>query len=477
MKVRLGRSTAVAAVGAAFLMVFVLPAGLATASGPDLSPGPAYTLWAYGAVRTVDFSGTSTGGFVYQGTATYGYAVILNQTNLTAQTFELSVNRTMSVDLSVEYCSPSCSHPIVSATLSHHAWESVDEWANFTTNGNVSENGQNVSAIALTNSHSTVTGSLLDTAQGPLRTSYLSANVTATAAVTFLTPLGLFPNDLATSPSWTSSSAFSASGMYLIDYAYRHTGPAGKISIGPSELTGAVEGSGNVTLIGALNTGAGGKVDFGGVSFLNVSLSIIGPFVVREGFILVPDSVDLFGTSNSSVWSSNETGGTSAQMTSLYIRPGPGAHLGIGGSEWLYSASALNPSATAVVPSAPTGVGVAEIASGADNVGSTPVQGVPESVGTAQSQQNCLISGVGCPSAAGKPAVPVFLLGVLAVAVLSVVVAVMVTERRRLPPPAYPNAKLYPPGAATSAPPLASSRSAADRPPPPEEDDPLSNLW
>lgn len=477
MKVRLGGSVVVVTVLSAFLMVFVVPAGLAAASSADLTPGPTHTLWAYGAVRAVDFSGVSGAGYVYQGTATYGYAVILNQTNLTAQTFELSVNRTMSVDLAVQYCTPSCKHPTVTGTLSHDAWESVDDWANFTTNGNVSENGQNVSAIALLNSHSSVTGSLVDSSQGPLRSSYLSANVSATASVGFVTPLGLLPIDLPASPSWTSTSAFSASGEYAIDYTYRHSGPSGTIVIGPSATTGTVERSGNVTVVGDVNTGPANSINFSGVSFLNVSLSVEGPFVAREGFILVPDTVDLFGASSASVWSSNESGGTSAEMTSLYVHPGLGAHLGIGGSEWLYSASALNPSAVSLAPSAPVGAGVTEIAAGADNVGSTPVQGVPETVDAAQGQQHCLISGVGCPSAAGKPVIPVFSLAVIGVVVLSVVGAVMVAERRRVPPPAYPNAKLYPPGGVAPAKPLGTAPATTARRPPPEEDDPLSNLW
>lgn len=475
MKVRLRTSTVIVAMAAAFLMVFVVPAGLAVAGSADLTPGPSYTLWAYGAVRVVDFFGNSFDSYTYQGSATYGYSVILNQTNLTTQTFELAVNRTMGVSLSVEYCAPNCRHPGATATVSHDAWESVDDWANFTTNGTVTENGQTVSAIALLNTHSTLTGSLVDSANSPLRTSYLSANVSASAAVNFTTPLGLLPDDLTAASSWNSSSAFTASGAYGVNYHYHFVGPHGTITVGPDAAMGAVARSGTVSVSGNVNTAPGAGVDFGGVPYQNISISVQGPFDAREGFILVPASVDLFGTSASTPWSSNETGGASAQLTSLYVHPGAGTRLGIGGSEWLYSSSALNPSTTALVPS---GLDVPEIASGADNVGSTPVQGVPIPVDQAQTYDGCLVSDTSCPSAAaGKTLVPLLSAAVIAVVVLVVASTVLIAERRRMPPPSYPNANLYPPGATAPAKPLDTARSSATRRPPPEEDDPLSNLW
>ena len=94
MRTRLGALTTIAAVATALLMVFVLPLGTAAAASPELTPGPAYTLWAYGVVRTVDFSGSSAQGYSYQGNATYGYSVILDQTNF-SHSFEISANRTI----------------------------------------------------------------------------------------------------------------------------------------------------------------------------------------------------------------------------------------------------------------------------------------------------------------------------------------------------------------------------------------------
>lgn len=478
MKVRLGVSTTVVAVVSALFVISVLPGLVSAAPTPDLTPGPAYTLWAYGAVRSVTFSGSSSDGYAFQGSATYGYTVLLNQTNLTSTTFELFANRTMAAQLSIEYCLPNCKSPTATASVTHDAWEAVDSWANFTTTANVSENGQNVSAIGLLNSHSTVQGSLWDDAQGLVRSSFLSANVSANASVAFATPLGLLPNNLAAGASWTASSAFTASGAWAIGYHYRFVGPKATIDIGPSELSGDVQSSGNVSVLGSVALGAGDEVAFGGVPYLNVSLTVMGPFVAREGFILVPANIDLFGASTSTPWGANETGGSTVEMTSLYVHAGSGAHLGIAGSEWLYTSSALNPSVTSLAPADSGLSSVDEVASGASEVGATPVQGVPISVDQANGYSNCLISGAGCPAAtAGSPlSLHGLFLGVIAVVVVAVVAAVLITERRRMPPPSYPNALLYPPGGTAPVKPADPSRSEARRTPPPE-DDPLSNLW
>ncbi|MGA8542022.1 MAG: hypothetical protein WB947_00540 [Thermoplasmata archaeon] len=477
MKVRLPRLSVIVAIASAFLVALVLPLGIAAASTTDLTPGPAYTVWAYGVVKTVDFSGTLGKGYGYEGSATYGYSVVLTQTNLSSTNFELQVNRTMGALLSVTYCYPNCKNPSATGTIFHHAWESDDVWANFTTNGTVLDDGRLVPAIALLNSHTMVNGSLLDTAQGAVRMAYLSANVSANANVVFATPLGLLPDNLTAPMNWNSSAAFTASGGYSLEYGYRYTGPHLKEVIGPVTQAADVNRSGDVTVLGSTQAGPGGTVSFGGVSFLNVSLNVEGPFVAREGFILVPEPIDLFGSSTAGPVSGNESGGASAQMTSLYVQPGVTSHLGIGGSEWVYAASAVNP--TDVSVSSASG-SLDQVSSGADSLASTPVQGTPIPVDQAQGDGGCLVTGASCPSAASPRALlPGFTLGVVLVVIVAVLAVVVLTERRRMPPPTYPNAKLYPPGDPTTAKPLDSSRSPATRklPPSSDDEDPLSNLW
>ncbi len=478
MKVRLAGASGVVAVVSVLVVVSVLPGTVAASATPDLTPGPSYTVWAYGVVRTVSFSGASLDGYTFQVSATYGYTVILNQTNLTSTTFELFANRTMAAQLSVEYCLPNCAKPTATATVTHNAWEATASWANFTTAANVSENGQNVSAIGLLNSHTTVRGSLWDDAKGLVRTEFLSANVSANANVSFATPLGLLPDDLVAGTNWTDSSLFSASGSWEYDYHYLFVGPKGQIEIGPSTVTGDVQSSGNVSIAGSVAAGPGSTVTFGGVPYLNVSLAVTGPFVAREGFILIPDDINLFGTSTATPWGANDTGGATVQMTSLYVHAGASAHLGIGGSEWLYTSTAINPSVTSLVPSA-TGLSAFDGSDASSNeVGATPVQGVPISVDQASGYSSCLVGSGRCStSPSGRPIVPGLFLGIIAVVVAAVVAVVLISERRRMPPPPYLNARLYPPGGTPpSPPPLDSSRAGARRPPPPE-DDPLSNLW
>jgi len=469
MNVRVGRATAILSIATAVALVCAVPAAAASPTS-DLTPGATFTVWAYGAVRTVDFSGVGASGWAYQGSATYGYTVILNQTNLTAEDFELSVNRTMGAILSVEYCTPTCKSPVHTADIYYHAWESVDAWANFTVAGTVYESGSPAAAIALNNSHLQVTGNLTDSAHGPLRSSYLSAAVTSTANVQFATPLGLIPLDLASGSSWNDSAAFTASGAFSATYSYFHTGPLLNVSVPRSTIGGSVAASGNVSVIGS----SGGTVSWGGVSYQTLSLEVIGPFSVREGFILVPTQVDLFG-SGSSVPLTNASGEASAQMTAVDALPFAHGHFGVAGSQWLYVASALNPSVTDLTPATPA-AGVDQIASGADQVASTSVQGVPMSVGQAQGDSDCLVTGTSCGAApAAHSLLAAVGIGVGVVVVAALLGLVLITRRRQLPPPAYPNARLYPPGG--SGPAGRAPRAAGPPPPPPEEDDPLSHLW
>jgi hypothetical protein len=476
MNVRVGRVAAIVTVSAAVLMVCSVPMAVAASGAPALTPGSPYTVWAYGAVRSVSFEGNAGLLWTYQGNATYGYSVILDQTNLTTEAFELGVNRTMGAALSIEYCQPNCKSPTETASISYRAWEATDEWANFTTAGTVYESGTPVAAIALNNSHSDVAGSLVDRAIGPHNSYFLSINATSTASVAFTSPLGLLPDTLTPGVHWNDTSAYTASGDYLLNFYYNHTGALDNSqTVGPSSVSGSVNATGNVSVAGSVGTA---NVNLGGTSFQNVSLAVFGPFSVREGFILVPAQADLFGGSTQSPLQYT-VGQSSVEQTSIYARPFIGGHLGVEGSEWLYSSSALNPQ---VGVAGPSGAGVNQLSPGSDqvagsSVGSTPVQGVPMPVSQAKGVQDCLVTGATCPSAPGLPRPLGGLVLVVAVAVVAVLVAAVVVQRRRLPPPTRSNAGLYPPVVTVpgAAPPLTGGPNPP--PPPPPEEDPLSHLW
>jgi hypothetical protein len=484
MSVRVGRVASILSVSAAVLIVCSVPAVAAAEGAPTLTPGSPYTVWAYGAERTVTIGGTGHSGWAYEGSATYGYSVILNQTNLTATTFELAANRTMGATISVGYCATTCKKSVApTVSLSYHEWEATDEWANFTTDGTVYEHGVPVTAIALLNSHSTVAGSLFDTAKWPLRSALLAINVSASASVTFATPLGLLPDNLTGGAQWNDSSDFSASGEWALSYFYNYTGPlGGHLALGPQTITNTVAATGEVGVEGMAGPTT---VSLGGSSYQNVSLGVQGPFTLREGFILVPTEIDLFGNGSTSTGapSGNATGGSAAEMTSVYARPLVGGHLGVGGSEWVFLSTASNPQVATLTPTSSGEDQLGSVdpaATGADQVGSTPVQGVPLAVGSAKGLQDCLVTGSGCPSTHG----PQPLGGFLGVVVVGIVVAAVlasvavVAQRRRIPASPNPNLGLYPPVVRMPGSGIAPGSSGSNPPPPPPpEDDPLAHLW
>ncbi|MCI4365781.1 MAG: hypothetical protein L3K10_06980 [Thermoplasmata archaeon] len=464
----------------ATLMVLVLPVGVVSATSTPAADAPR-TLWAYGAVETVDFHGFSHNGWEYTGNATYGFSVILNQTNTTATTFELDVNRTMGALIHVHYCSPSCSAPRYFGNESAHFYESVAAAANFTTTGSVDENGHPVSALALNNSQThllaneTLTASAYLPAAGlPVsRSAYVSAHVRAEASMGFSPGLGILPTDLSTAQTWNSTAQFSAHASATYSKFFASQGPLGTERLGPVLGNLSIPFNGTVSLHGAYSPSD--QVTLGQVSYSEVTLTVTGPFAVREGFILVPSATDLFSGGASS-WAGQENGSANAAMSYLDARASYGGHVGIGASRWVYGSSTAGPAAG--ISSDP---GIAEISPSTgprnDTVPATTLQGTPEAVGSAQSQQTCLTTGSGCPAAvaAGTPNLR-GLIGLVGIAVVVIVVPaaiVLVAERRRMPPPTYPNAALYPPGGSI----LRARKAPEPPPPPPADDDPLRNLW
>ena len=479
--------TTIAALLLAALMVFVLPVGLAAGAATPGGAGTSQTIWAYGAARTYSFSGTTSDGWAYIGQATYGYSTILNQTNTSANgsTFELSVSRVMGALFTIELCTPKCSDPVDTANFTYHAWETDGAWANFTTTGSVTEGTSTVSAIALSDSHTSTQGNLVETSvsdlAGVLRSNSLTANVTTNADVNFTTPLGLIPVNLSTqtSQTWNSTSAFVAAGASNWTYTATSVAPLRNITIGPVSGSTTVSGSGSVSVDGRFTVG--NTVTLDGVTFPAIVLTVHGPFSVREGVIFVPSTSDLFNGA-AQPWAANQSGGATAQMSYLDALPSAGGHLGLGGSLWSYASTSVNPGDTLSL--LPSGGATESAAATPPAVPPATVQGEPQSPSQAEGTQNCLVSGSACPAATTAPGGPApghFPRGLIGLAILGTIAAVLiaavvvVAERRRMPPPIYPNAGLYPPGGSGPLPRAPGARSPDD--PPPADDDPLSHLW
>ncbi len=446
------------AVSVALLTVLLASPLPAAASSPGA--GASVATWAYGAVRTVDFHGTTDLGlWTYQGTATWGFAVVVNETNLSNSNYQLNVTRTMGVLLNVTYCDPNCASPVAQVNLSHHAWETVNSTANLTTAGSVTEPNGTVPALALNSSQFSVSGKLRESANYVLRgvlerSKILDVNVSAQGGVAFTPALGLLPTDLVPGSSWYSNSSFVGHGNYswaiylhgsalLVPYTYRDSGGGMVNRSGFVNLSGS-DGNPSVTL-------AGGH-------YSQVNYTLTGPFVLREGFILVPAGADLFG--GSQPWASNESGNATITTPTVDVADHGfvGGHLGFVASGTWWRSSSSN-----FATDEPLGPGIpaASTAPAADSGGSEFVQGVPESAQQAHASQACLATGLGCPLAGSPRGVWGAVLVVGSVVVVVSLLAAVVATRRRLPPPPYPNASLYPPGQASVAPLRAGPRRLA----------------
>lgn len=466
----------------AALMVFVLASGPVAAASVSAASTPVGQ-WSYGAVESISVGPQrAANGWMYEGNATIGYTVTLYDNNTSATTFELTLHRTMGAAFSVKFCLPNCSSPADWVTLSFRAWETTTAFANFTTQGTVEESAGTVPAIALQNSsvwvHANVTESVFEhlPKMGWTidQTAYLSADVAGHTTVEFEPPLGLFPIALAPGSSWSATSAFQAVGFANYTYYYAAHGPYHSGTLGPISGPITVATHGNVTVQGAYESGS--TVDLGGVTYPAISLTVVGPFSVREGVIFLPNGADVFDGSNGP-WAVNQHGASAVSQSNVDVKPFERGHFGLGASSWRYATNSVNPADSVGVMLDPTGPTPAGAMS--NPVSSTLIQGEPETQGQATSAEQCLTAGSGCPLLSGT--IPRSLLGAVvfvgAVASIGALIAIAaVSTRRRVPPPTYPNATLYPPGGQVS-PPAGARAPAAPGAPPPPEDDPLDHLW
>ena len=489
-----GKVAAVTMVALVLFVVLGVSAAPGASAAPTTATGPGASEWAYGVSKNYSFGPVrwiGHPGWVRQGDLTIGFSVILTQTPPMgdASTFELSVQRTMGVLFSVQYCTPSCASPTEYFDLYYHQWEGTNSQVNLTDQGSVVEGTGPVPALAVLNTSTDVRANLTNTYNWVLpgagapsgqlvsHSVAIYANVTSHSQVTFAPAFGLIPLNLSGPQNWTSESAFNASGSTGAHYFVHEESSAGSSwTLGPGTVPWTVSSAGNVLLIGSYAPGS--DWSWGGVNYPAVHLIVVGPFSVRDGLILIPSAADLFATS-SEAWSNNQTGDVAASMTALDARATVEGHVGIAASAWQFA-----PASTDSMDALQSAGGLVPAMGTADPVGSGTytLQAQPEPVTDAQQQGNCVTTGIGCPTGSTSPPLRKLLgelvVGGVAAAVVASLLVVLVAERRRLPPPPYPNANLYPPGATVGP---AVSKPPAQRPgtpptPPPEED-PLDHLW
>jgi hypothetical protein len=467
--------------GALIAVLAALPVSFAQGVSPSTSTlAPGY--WAFGAQRSINATGTAIdGNTTYTLHASFGWNTVLRQINGTGGNFEVVGNRTVGASLFVDYCRPQCSGASRSLNITERLWETQLTFAHFTSSGTVYSGGQPVSALALLDSSVRSRGNLTESAtaliRGPAGHTYtasqgLSLATSANVAVDFQPALGLIPIDLNVS-SWNSSARYSASGSWSVALGVDSTSFSGRRASSSQSYPGSFTGvSGAVALVAST---AGNLTLKDGESADQVGITITGPFVSWDGFILVPDAAELLDQS-APPWAGDQAGQQSASTARLDV--GRLAHLGhlpvvASMASYLPGASdAASPSLDSGISTALTGSpGTGGVSGPLDGPAPTAIQGQPETPAAANASSQCLITGCTSP---GSPSIARGLLLVLLGLVVAAIVAAVVIVQRQPPrkAPSSPNAALYPPLPAGTAP-----KRAPAAPGGPPSPDPLGHLW
>ncbi len=460
----------------ATLAIWTFPVGSVAAAPPALgaAPGAPSAPWAYGNLTTENVTWPAMRG-MYEGYATYGFSVVLTQTNISATTYSLSENQTVGALINLTYCRPNCEQPIETERYFYRAWETWNDVTNFTTAVSVTlHDGSSVGAVGIAGSSASsaanITENLTTDRNGSVRlVDQLFASASTRFSLDFAPVLGLFPLNLTLGSSWTASAAFTAVGSW--ESGYLSANAHGRT--GSSQSSGNLSGSGIATL-GGIDRGSLLLADRG-LTQVALHLAVLptlgsagfrAGFELMDGFAILPNVANLLQSSSTMGWASRAMGNTTAttSLADLGSRSGSGPVSFIA-SAWSYS--------TAISAPDPSSSG-----------NSSTVQGAPLTPAQASSTSNCLEGTVACgttgsnpttPTLGGNGLLPIAFLGIGTVAIAVVVGGLLIAQRRRIPPPIYPNAALYPPGgssARTDAP-----GEPTGPAPPPAEDDPLQNLW
>lgn len=460
------------------LLVPALPLAIGSASGTP----PSGSSWAYGGDRT--FSGsTDVRGGTLSVSERVGYQVVLSQGPAVHGVVPLASRRVMGAVFSASYCAPACSDAKMRGTVSYHAFEILEGFANLSANGTTDVAGLPVAAEAVLNASTSIRSAEFDndsvSVTGPLTTHVATSNLSLRIAgawrLSFLGGLGLYPLNASGAGSWTSTSAFVSTGSWTAAFAYTRVGLAGLSVSRSGGPGGTLNASGTIQLSGG---DVGPTTLTNGTAARELRLGLSGAFELREGFLFLPSSADLFGGSPRSDLPTGN-GSLSQSFASLDLGSAGGSHL-----PFLASSASYAPSAVAI---ASAGNASAASSSPAASVsGPLIVQAEPENVPAANAN-GCAASvacGPGAPASNGSSPIGrgLLVLVVTSLAVTAVVAAAAVSVARRPRPAPRPNAALYPPigegspvarGETTRRP----GTSGSSAPTSPAEDDPLSHLW
>jgi hypothetical protein len=470
MAVRIAQVGALAVLG---LLLVPTPHTLATPPGGFHHALGGATEWAYGGNRSFDLSTPARNGTLSLASH-FGYQVLLNASSGAPGITQMEVQRTMGAVSRITYCVPSCTTPSLSATIEYHAVEQLTGFVNVTNTSSVRVNGSAVPALGVMNTSSTFQDSIYENDsvnyRGRTASANLSLKMTGGIAAGFSPALGLIPLHRSLGLQWTSNATFVGQGSWGSTSSFHRSSLLGVAASGGNTLNFAANRSG---LVGVNGRELGGLVLRGGTVVQILDLALIGPFAVREGFLLLPARADVFhGTAPPNSPEGNAS--VVEAPTSLDYAPFVGGPIGLVASAATYTSQSNN-------PGDPAGSGIAP-ATSLDSSGPQEVQAQPESVAEYSPSSKCL-TVEGCAASSAAPASPSVLLRPLVGTVIAVVgvsailgMALVAARRPRLPP--RPNPEVYPPVSSVVPP----ARPNSKAPPVPSpgattEPDPLGHLW
>ena len=405
---------------AVLMTLAVVPAlaGAANASPARISAGDAQSnQWAYGGVGWSN-STLIVGSDKLTWNASFGWTVVFTATNTSANTVQIEEQRTVGVDLTATYSSPT-----ELATYSFVAHEVDVAFANLTNASTVYENGAPVPALGLDNDSTAIAGSIAEaisvTEHGVTKSASLDVTGVAHSSAQFTPALGLVPLNLSGATEWNSTSFVHPAGSWNITYVWANNGFNGHNGSGTLYANGTAGAAGNVSLTGFDVTKTTGIPHFQDHTPRQAIILVIeGPLGNYDLFVLVPHDFDLFG-GGAHPYDSESLGGATISAETLYMSAGArGPQVTAASTTFGSSTQAVSTLGTPTTGNAPAATGAP----------GTTVNGGPMSVSQAQAEANCLTGGCAASSAAaiGTGA----LLVVAALAVIAVVGTVAVIEWR-----------------------------------------------
>ncbi len=453
--------------GLSALVALALVPGLAGAAyaapaGPNSLAASAvtYSSWAYGGQNGSSGS-VHAGSTSVTWSTSVGIVVIFNATNTSANTTLVHATRTVVVTVSAQV-----SGTAGTLTYNYRAVENDVFYANLTDQARVtlSGTGASVAALGLLNASAKAVASLQESAVyhagGLSGSAFFNATGTARVAVHLTPALGLIPLNLTGVTAWSSSATAFPSATWNLTWLWTTHNWNGTSSSGNGSYPGSWSSMFTLYLYGHVDGRSAMFHDHLARTGVHLGLGS-GPFVLYDGFLLVPAAFDFL--SGSAHLGSNSLGASSFTSEDLFLGRGPVAARAVTAANATVAASPMMAMAT----STSGGPSPAALPSSTGAPGAT-VWAQPESPSAAATQANCLQFGCAGPASNGA-LVLLAAVGAVAVTVGTIGILGWRSYARRMTlstaRAAAPTAPGAPPTPASPSPALPSNVGAPSDPP------------